>query len=102
MSGSQMTRAAALLSLGLLACFACEDKPQQNPFDPPKDAPKPLPTTSAAPQPQGPPTFEIDQLSAKVGFERALLDKPDGHSNLIDLLKKQTKYIESDDVTLAV
>jgi hypothetical protein len=91
----------ALLGGALLVC-ACEDKPQANPFDPPKDAPKPVPTASQAAVPQGPPTFEIDQLSAKVGFERALLDKSDGHSNLIELLKKQTKYIESDDVPLLV
>ncbi len=91
-----------LLGCALLVA-ACEDKPKTNPFDPPKDAPKPLPPASAMPAaPQGPPQFEIDQLSAKVGFERALLDKSDGHTNLVELLKKQTKYIEGDDVPLIV
>jgi hypothetical protein len=96
-----MPRAASAL-LALLALTACDEKPQKNPFDPPKDAPKPVPALTAAAAPQGPPTFEIDQLSAKVGYERALLDKSDGHSNLIELLKKQTKYIEGDNVSLLV
>lgn len=74
--------------------------------DPPKPAPKPEATATAtapeAPKPAGPPTFEIDNLSAKVGFERALLDKNDGRTNLINLLKPTEKYVSDNDATLIV
>ncbi|MEI9938019.1 MAG: hypothetical protein WDO69_12440 [Pseudomonadota bacterium] len=85
------------LSLGLLA--ACDDPPKPPPPTPEATA---TPTATAAPKPAGPPDFEIDTLSAKVGFERALLDKPDGRTNLINLLKPTEKYVSGNDATLIV
>ncbi|HEY3255097.1 MAG TPA: hypothetical protein VGJ91_14150, partial [Polyangiaceae bacterium] len=89
------------LGIGLCLCavVACDDPPK-----PP--APKPeatvTPSATAAPKPAGPPDFEIDTLSAKVGFERALLDQRDGRSNLINLLKPTEKYVSGNDATLIV
>jgi hypothetical protein len=90
------------LGVGLCLCvaFACDEKPEKS------GAPTPeataTPTASAAPKPAGPPEFEIDTLSAKVGFERALLDQRDGRNNLIQLLKPTEKYVDGQDVTLVV
>ena len=87
----------ALCGLSLAACD-----------DPPKPAPKSEatatapPTATEAPKPPGPPTFEIDTLSAKVGYERALLDQRDGRTNLINLLKPTEKYVSGNEVTLIV
>jgi len=87
-------------ALGLLAAVvACDDAPKPI-------APKPeatvAPTATTAPKPAGPPDFEIDTLSAKVGFERALLDQRDGRTNLINLLKPTEKYVSGNDATLIV
>ena len=90
-------------SIGLGFCLAaigaCDDAPKPV-------APKPeatvTPTATAAPKPVGPPTFEIDTLSAKVGYERALLDQRDGRTNLINLLKPTAKYVSGNEATLIV
>jgi len=88
-----------LLTLSVLG--ACDDAPKPSlPKAEPTDAPSPTPT--AAPKPAGPPEFEIDTLSAKVGFERALLDQRDGRSNLVNLLKPTEKFVSGNDVTLVV
>jgi hypothetical protein len=41
-------------------------------------------------------------LSAKVGFERALLDQRDGRTNLVTLLKPTAKFVDGQDVSLIV
>ena len=90
-------------SLLVLLCFGAAagcDEPET------KKAPSPeatvQPTASAPAKPAGPPDFEIDTLSAKVGFERALLDKNDGRTNLIALLKPAEKFVDGQDVSLVV
>ena len=87
------------VGLWLTTIVACDDAPKPV-------APKPeatvTPTATAAPKPAGPPDFEIDTLSAKVGFERALLDQRDGRATLINLLKPTEKYVSGNDATLVV
>ncbi|HEX3851948.1 MAG TPA: hypothetical protein VHW01_13340, partial [Polyangiaceae bacterium] len=81
-------RARLWLVFGLgcsCAALGCDDKPDKPPSTTPS-APA-MPEAKAAPKPAGPPDFEIDTLSAKVGFERALLDKNDGRTMLQTLLK---------------
>jgi hypothetical protein len=96
---SVRARQAGSALLLLAAVIACDDPPKPA-------APKPeatvTPTATEAPKPSGPPTFEIDTLSAKVGFERALLDQRDGRNNLITLLKATEKYVSGNDATLIV
>ena len=93
------TLSALLCCSALVTCVACDEQPKRT-------APKPEATATAtateAPKPAGPPTFEIDTLSTKVGFERALLDKSDGRTNLVNLLKPTEKYVSGNDVTLIV
>ena len=87
----------------LLACSTgCESKPQTNPFDGHPDDPKPLPPTSAAPEPEGPPDFEIDTIGAKVGFERTMTDKPEGLAALKAELEKHKQYVQGQDILLRV
>ncbi|HYP78372.1 MAG TPA: hypothetical protein VER12_20510 [Polyangiaceae bacterium] len=83
------------------ALVACDDAPKAAS---PKAEARATATATAteAPKPAGPPTFEIDTLSAKVGFERALLDQRDGRTNLINLLKPTEKYVSGNDATLIV
>jgi len=91
--------------LGLCLCaLACDDKPEKPVGSSAATATAPAePTASAAPKkPAGPPDFEIDTLSAKVGFDRALLDQRDGHDNLIKLLKPAENYVDGQDVNLVV
>ncbi len=88
------------LSLSAAALAACDDKPEK-PSAPTPEATA-TPTATTPPKPAGPPDFEIDTLSAKVGFERALLDKNDGHANLIELLKPAAKFVDGNDATLIV
>jgi hypothetical protein len=93
------------LGLGLCLCAAlgCDDKPEKAAGDTAASAqPTPEATVSAAPKPAGPPDFEIDTLSAKVGFERALLDQRDGHDNLTKLLKPTENFVDGQDVSLLV
>ena len=94
---------AALIALGV--CFlalGCEDDPKKNPFDPPKDAPIPAPPASAIPKPDVAPVLEIDSVSPKVGFERALLQHPEGKAQLTQLLNDQKRWLEGKDVVLIV
>ena len=91
---------SVLIGLCLCAGSACDDEPKK----PATSAPEATvtPTATTPPKPVGPPDFEIDTLSAKVGYERALLDKNDGRNNLIQLLKPAAKYVSGNDVTLVV
>ena len=91
------------LGLCLCATLGCDDKPDQAASGASSAAPPtPEATASAAPKPAGPPDFEIDTLSAKVGFERALLDQRDGHDNLTKLLKPTGNFVDGQDVSLLV
>jgi hypothetical protein len=91
-----------LLGLALLAATACEDAPKKNPFDPPKDAAIPAPPASAIPKKESAPDLEIDTVSTKVGFERALLQNPEGRAKLTQLLGDAKKWIEGQEVRLIV
>jgi len=93
-------RACWGLGLALAALGACDEAPK--PAPPKPEATVAPPSATEAPKPAGPPTFEIDTLSAKVGFERALLDQRDGRTNLINLLKPTEKYVSGNDATLIV
>jgi hypothetical protein len=93
-----------LLGLGCSsAALGCDDHPDKPPSTTPS-APSGTvtPEATAAPKPAGPPDFEIDTLSAKVGFERALLDKNDGRTTLQNLLKPTANFVDGQDVTLVV
>ncbi|HEY5373592.1 MAG TPA: hypothetical protein VIK01_07880 [Polyangiaceae bacterium] len=85
------------------AALSCDDKPDKPPSTTPS-APNAAvaPEATVAPKPPGPPDFEIDTLSAKVGFERALLDKNDGRTMLQNLLKPTANFVDGQDVTLLV
>ena len=83
----------------LASLSACDDPPKPAP---PKPEATATPTATEPPKPVGPPSFEIDTLSAKVGFERALLDQRDGRTNLINLLKPTEKWVSGNDATLIV
>jgi hypothetical protein len=94
------------LALALLAFAAatlgCEDEPKKNPFDKPKDAPIPAPPASAIPKPDVAPILEIDTVSPKVGFERALLQHPEGKAQLTNLLSDAKRWIEGKDVLVII
>lgn len=85
-----------------LAALACEEEPKKNAFDPPKDAPVAAPAASAIPKQDVAPIFEIDSVGAKVGFERALLEHPEGKAQLTQLLTDAKRWIEGKDVVLIV
>ncbi len=91
------------LILAALACVAltgCEDAPKKT-TDPAKDAPV---TAPAAPMPKKEvaPELEIDTVSTKVGFERALLQNPEGRAKLTQLLGDAKKWIEGQEVRVVV
>ncbi|MEP7051978.1 MAG: hypothetical protein ABJB12_16555 [Pseudomonadota bacterium] len=82
------------------AALGCDEKPERAPSPAPSAEPS---TEASAPRkPVAPPVFEIDTLSAKVGFERALLDKPDGRTTLQQLLKPTGSFVDGQEVTLLV
>ncbi|MEO8902129.1 MAG: hypothetical protein ABI488_09655 [Polyangiaceae bacterium] len=91
------------ISVCLCACAAlgCDEKPDKAPTTTLSAQPSPE-ATATPPKPAGPPDFEIDTLSAKVGFERALLDKNDGRTTLQLLLKPTSNFVDGQDVTLLV
>jgi len=93
-------QAACALHLSVAAVVGC-DEPRK-PAPKPEATATPTATATEAPKPSGPPTFEIDTLSAKVGFERALLDQRDGRTTLINLLKPTEKYVSGNEATLIV
>ncbi|HEY3668350.1 MAG TPA: hypothetical protein VGL19_20245 [Polyangiaceae bacterium] len=98
---NRRARRGLVLGLGCsIAALGCDEKPDK----PPSTTPSAMPTPEAtvAPKPAGPPDFEIDTLSAKVGFERALLDKNDGRTTLQNLLKPTANFVDGQDVTLLV
>jgi hypothetical protein len=92
----------ALLVFAAPLCAGCEDEPKQNPFAPPKDAPIPAPPASAIPKQDTAPDLQIDSVSPKVGFERALLQHPEGKAQLTQLLTDAKRWIEGKEVLLVV
>lgn len=88
----------ALLCLGA----ACESQPQKNAFDPGPDQVNPLPKTSAVPEPEGPPDFEIDSIGAKVGFERSMTETSEGLEKLRADLAKQKPHVDGKDLVVRV
>src|SRR5450432_1425283 len=100
-----MSSRASYVALAAVTCLctalACDDKPEQAASDAAASA-EPTPEATVAPKTKGPPDFEIDTLSAKVGFERALLDQRDGHDNLTKLLKPTENFVDGQDVSLLV
>jgi len=97
--------AVALAPVGMalaLSALACDSKPEKNPFDPPKDAPIPAPPASAIPKKETAPELEIDSVSTKVGFERALLHNPEGRAKLVSLLGEARKWFEGKEALLVV
>jgi biopolymer transport protein ExbD len=99
-----MKSAAQSWFIGLCLCtcaaLGCDEKPEKAPVT--TSSALPATEATATPKPAGPPEFEIDTLSAKVGFERALLDKPDGRTMLQQLLKPTANFVDGQDVTLLV
>jgi hypothetical protein len=92
-----------VLGLGCsIAALGCDDQPEKSVSTAPSSLPTPEATVSTPPKPKGPPDFEIDTLSAKVGFERALLDKNDGRTTLQRLLKPAGNFVDGQDVSLVV
>jgi hypothetical protein len=96
-------RQSALALAGL--CFAllsCEEEPPTKPLEPAKAAPAAAPAEATTPKPQTAPDLEIDTVSAKVGFERALLQNPEGRANLASLLQGAKRFIEGKDVRVSI
>jgi hypothetical protein len=91
-----------LISVYLCTCAAlgCDDKPEKAPSS--TASAQPTAEAAAPRKPVGPPAFEIDTLSAKVGFERALLDKPDGRTMLQQLLKPAGNFVDGQEALLLV
>jgi hypothetical protein len=91
-------RQSAVVLLTLLLA-GCEDAPKSST---PKAAPEAAPTPAATPKPEAAPELEIDTVSTKVGFERALLHNPEGRAKLASLLEGAKRWIEGKDVKLVV
>jgi hypothetical protein len=96
-----LTQSAALVALTTLL-LGCEDAPKKNPFDPPKDAPIPAPPASAIPKKETAPELEIDTVSTKVGFERALLQNPEGKAKLTQLFSDAKRWFEGKEALVRV
>jgi biopolymer transport protein ExbD len=94
-----------LLVLAFSAGLAlgCDDeKPKPNPFAAPsKDTVEP-PPLKEAPKPTGPPDLVIDNLGAKVGWTRVLVDKPDGRDKLAEALKEHKTHLDGKEVILRI
>jgi hypothetical protein len=96
-------RQLALALCAAFAAFGCDDPPaKSNPFDKPKDAAIPAPPASSIPKPDVAPILEIDTVSPKVGFERALLQHPEGKGQLTTLLAGAKKWLEGKDVVVII
>jgi hypothetical protein len=98
-----LVRQSALALCAAFVALGCDDPPpKSNPFDKPKDAAIPAPPASSIPKPDVAPILEIDNVSPKVGFERALLQHPEGKGQLTTLLAGAKKWIEGKDVVVII
>ncbi len=93
--------AVGLLALGLVAC---EDEPApRRPAPVNSDSAEPAAAvTSAPPKQPTKPDLEIDSVSTKVGFERALLQNPEGRAKLAALVSDAKAWIEGKEIVLIV
>jgi biopolymer transport protein ExbD len=92
-----------VLSVSAGLTLGCDDeKPKPNPFAAPsKDTKEPPPLTEP-PKLTGPPDLVIDNLGAKVGWTRVLVEKPDGRDKLSAALAEHKQHLDGKDVTLRV
>jgi hypothetical protein len=90
-----------LAALALLAA-ACDSEKPKNPFDPPADKPKEPPKLTEPPKPTGPPHLTIDTLGPKIGFNRALLDKPEGRAQLAQEVAAVRQHFEGKEAPVIV
>lgn len=79
--------------------FACESKPQTNPFETKKDTVEP-PPIKEAPKLQGPPEFVVGNDGPKIGWTYILIDKPDGKQKLADEIEKNKQFVSGTSVKL--
>jgi len=86
----------------LLGLFACETEPATKQVETASRSKLAEAPASATPKPELPPEFEIDTVSTKVGFERALLQNPEGRAKLKSLLGEAKKWVDGKDVVLTV
>ncbi len=87
-----------VLLLGL-AALGCDDSPPpKNPFDPPPKQTNDPPKVTEVPKPSGPPHLGIDELGPKIGFNRVLLDKPEGPEKLKTELEAAKDQLEGKEV----
>ena len=88
------------LALCVCLALACDEKASP-PSSPSPAASSTVSESVKSKQPQAP-SFEIDTLGPKVGFERALLDQRDGRATLIGLLKSAENFVSGQEVSLIV
>lgn len=81
-NGCRLIGLLGTLCLGAVLNACDEDKPQKNPFDPPADAPKPIPSITETPKPQGPPELSVDSIGPKVGFTQIVIQKSEDFEKL--------------------
>ena len=95
-----MRSAKLVLVPVLVLAFASAgcDEPKNSPTTASAKPAEPMPT--APPKPKGPPQFVVDNIGAKVGFSRILLDKPEGPGQLEKELAENKSYIDGKDVEL--
>jgi hypothetical protein len=97
------TRFLGAVFLALALPLGCDDPPKRtNPFDPPPDKPKQPPRLTEPPKPTGPPHLTIDTLGPKVGFNRALLDKPEGRAQLSQEVAAVRQHFEGKEAPVIV
>jgi len=87
-------------SLLSMVC-SCDDAAKRAPSAAPSAAATAA-VSSTPPKAEITPEFEIDTVSPKVGFERALLQNPEGRGKLTQLLSDAKRWIEGKDVRLVV
>ncbi len=91
---------SALCAVGLVS-VACEEQPAPEPLkaDPLELEPVVEEKPVAA---KGPPRFEVDETSAKVGYDRFMLDKADGKTKLDAALDAQKAHVEGKAIELSI
>jgi hypothetical protein len=96
-------RNATLTSALLVALLSgCRERTDQTALERADRAASAEPAPSVAPAQQRAPELELDIVSAKVGFERALLQNPEGRARLGELLAGAKKWIEGQEVRVVV
>jgi hypothetical protein len=100
-----MRGSVLLLSLAISAglVLGCDDeKPKPNPFAAPsKDTVEP-PPLKEPPKPTGPPDLVVDNLGAKVGWTRVLVERDDGRTKLAEAISEHKAHVDGKEVILRV